>query len=257
MIELGGISLISAFVAGLLMFLAPCTLPLVPAYLSFISGVDEKALRDPATAASARRKIFVNGAAFIVGFSVIFILFGVLAGFLGGQVLAPYRLWIGRIGGVLVVIFGIYLIASEYIKLKLFPAASQLKVPSFIKIGTPPSSFVLGSTFAIAWTPCVGPILASILALAATQSGALQGGVLLAVFSLGLAIPFLVISAAISKAAARIQKMTAILGVISKIGGVFLILLGILMITDSFELLIQWGYEALEFINYEGLQEHL
>src|SRR3989338_8444055 len=101
---------ISAFIAGLLMFLAPCTLPLVPGYLGFISGVSSQDLKDPLRSGRAKRRIFLNGLFFMVGFSTVFILMGTLIGFVGASFLAPYRWWLGRIGGVFVIIFGLFML---------------------------------------------------------------------------------------------------------------------------------------------------
>lgn len=239
--------LFSSFIAGLLTFLAPCTLPLVPAFLGFISGVDKEELENPETAHKARHTIFLNGLFFIIGFSVIFIGFGTLAGLLG-QVLVPFRIWLTRIGGIFIIIFGLFLLGA--LKLPVF-SGNNLKLPKWIKPGKPSSSMAVGATFAFGWTPCVGPILGSILLLASSSATASQGIILLAVFSLGLAIPFLVLSFAFSKATVYIKKITKYLGVISKIGGIFLIGLGILLLFNKFGLLIQWGFELLDFLNYE------
>lgn len=255
MIELSIGFIAAAFFAGLITFLAPCTLPLVPAYLGFISGVDQEALKDPARAKAARRKIFLNGFAFILGFSVVFILFGVLAGF-AGTALAPFRIWLARIGGVLIILFGLFMLGAFRLPF-LQSAGSSLPIPKWLTLGKPSSSFFIGGTFALGWTPCVGPILGSILLLAGTSSTALQGGVLLAVFSLGLAIPFLGIAFAFSRAATFIEKISKYLKGISIVGGVFLIILGALLVTDNFGLTIQYGYELFDFINYEGLLEYL
>jgi cytochrome c-type biogenesis protein len=251
-ISLGFIAV--SFLAGLLTFLAPCTLPLVPAYLGFISGVDQEALKNPETAQAARRKIFLNGLAFIIGFSLIFVVFGVIAGF-AGTALAVYRIWLARIGGVLVIIFGLFMLGV--FKLSIFETTKQIPIPKWLTLGRPSSSLFIGGAFALGWTPCVGPILGSILLLAGTSSTALQGGVMLAVFSFGLAIPFLVIAAAFSKATGYIEKISKYLKVVSIIGGVFLIILGLLLATDNFGLTIQYGYELFEFINYDRLLEYL
>lgn len=253
MIEISLAFAVSAFVAGLLTFLAPCTLPLVPAYLAFISGVSEEDLKNPEKAASARKKIFINGLTFIVGFSIVFILFGTLAGFLGQQ-LAPFRVWLGRIGGVLVIIFGLYML--DVFKLPIF-SGSSLKTPKWLTPGKPGSSFAIGATFAFGWTPCVGPILGSILLLASTSTTALQGGLLLLIFSIGLAIPFLLIALVFSRSTAYITKLSKYLGIISKIGGVFLILIGLLLASDNFGLTIQYGYELLDFLDYDRLYDYL
>jgi len=254
MIELSIGFILASLFAGLLTFLAPCTLPLVPAYLGFISGVDQEALKNPATASAARRKIFLNGLAFIVGFSLIFIVFGVLAGF-AGTALAPYRIWLARIGGVLVILFGLFILG--FFKLSFFQTDKRIPIPKWLTLGKPSSSLFIGGTFALGWTPCVGPILGSILLLAGTSGTAFTGGVMLTVFSIGLAIPFLLIAFAFSKATIYIDKISKYLKVISIIGGIFLILLGLLLATDNFGLTIQYGYELFDFINYDRLLEYL
>jgi len=246
--------IISAFIAGLLTFLAPCTLPLVPAYLGFISGVSTKDLADPQKAAAARKKIILNGVFFILGFSAIFIGFGVLAGFLGKSLIASRGL-LSQVGGVLVIIFGLFMIGA--FKIPFLQADKRIKIPKFLHVGKPTSSFAIGSAFAVGWTPCVGPILGSILLLASTQATAFSGGLMLAVFSLGLAVPFLLIAFAFSKATQYIEKITKHLKWVSIVGGVFLIVLGILLLTNNFSLLIQYGYGLFDFINYEGLLDYL
>lgn len=254
MIELSIGFAIASFVAGLLTFLAPCTLPLVPAYLGFISGVDQDALKNPNTAMVARRKIFLNGLAFIAGFSAVFIIFGVLAGF-AGTALAPYRIWLARIGGVLVILFGLFMLG--FFKLPFFQSDRRIPIPKWFTLGKASSSFFIGGTFALGWTPCVGPILGSILLLAGTSGTALQGGLMLTIFSIGLAIPFLIIALAFSRATAYIDRFSKYLKWISIIGGVFLILLGLLLATDNFGLTIQYGYELFDFINYDRLLDFL
>ena len=254
MIEISIGFIAASFFAGLLTFLAPCTLPLVPAYLGFISGVDQDALKNPETAKAARRKIFINGLSFIVGFSLIFIAFGVLAGF-AGTALAPYRIWLARIGGVLVILFGLFMLGV--FKLKIFQTDKHIPIPKWLTLGKPSSSLFIGGTFALGWTPCVGPILGSILLLAGTGGTALTGGIMLTVFSIGLAIPFLIIAFAFSKATTYINKISKYLKAVSVIGGIFLIILGFLLATDNFGLTIQYGYELFDFINYDRLLDYL
>lgn len=251
MLEIG---FISAFVAGILMFLAPCTLPLVPAYLGFISGVSAEDLKDPAKAGNARRRIFLNGVMFILGFSLIFIVFGTLAG-LVGQGLVPYRIWLTRIGGGLVIVFGLFMLGI--LNLSFLQSEKRIKLPSFLKVGRPSSSLIMGGAFAFGWTPCVGPILGSILLLASVSSTALEGAMMLAVFSLGLAIPFILIALAFSKATAYIEKISKYLNIISKIGGAFLVILGILLITNNFGILIEVGYKFFNFFHYDAILNYL
>lgn len=246
--------IIPTFIAGLLTFLAPCTLPLVPAYLGFISGVNPDELANPATAKAARWKIFLNGLAFIIGFSLVFIIFGTLAGFVG-QALVPYRLWLSRIGGVLIILFGLFMLGV--LKIPYLSGDKRLPIFSWLQLGKPSSSLFIGGTFALGWTPCVGPILGSVLLLAGTSGTALQGAFLLSIFSLGLAVPFLAIALAFSRASRFINATSKYLKGVSVVGGIFLIILGILLMTDNFGLTIQYGYRLLEFINYDRLLEFL
>lgn len=246
--------IIPAFIAGVLTFLAPCTLPLVPGYLGFISGASLEDLKDTEKAKHARWKIFLNGLFFVIGFSAIFIVLGSLAGF-AGRSLAPYRFWLGRIGGIFVIIFGLFM--AGILKLPFLAQERQLHVPALFTRGKPFNSLILGSAFAIGWTPCVGPILGSILTLAAVSSTVGQGTVLLAIFSLGLAVPFLAIALGIGWASQHIQRISKYLNVISFLGGIFLIFLGILLVTNSFSIWISYSYRLFNFINYDRLLDYL
>lgn len=246
---------IPAFIAGILTFLAPCTLPLVPGYLGFISGTSLEDLKDPSKSKGARWKIFLNGLFFIVGFSAVFIIMGTLIGFVGAQFLAPYRLWLGRIGGIFVIIFGLFML--NILKIPFLARETQFRAPAVFERGKPVNSLILGSAFAFGWTPCVGPILGSILLLASTSTTALQGGLLLTIFSAGLAIPFLLIAIGIGSASQYIQNISHYLNVVSVVGGIFLIFLGILLLTDNIGLLISYGYQIFQFIEYDRLLDYL
>ncbi len=246
--------IIPAFFAGILTFLAPCTLPLVPGYLGFISGVSFRDLEDPQKARVAKKIIVKNGISFILGFSVIFIIFGTLAGVVG-QGLVPFRIWLTRIGGIFVIIFGLFMLGI--IKIPFLLREKRFKAPSFLTIGKPTSSFVIGSAFAFGWTPCVGPVLGSILVLASTSTTVLQGAFLLAVFSFGLALPFLFVAFGFSRVTTYIKKISKYLRWISVIGGIFLIIIGLLLVTNNFSLLISYGFRLLDFIGYEELQKFL
>jgi len=220
-IELSLGVIISAFIAGLITFLAPCTLPMVPAYLGFISGVTNKDLEDPIKAKAAKWKVFKNGFFFILGFSVVFIIFGAFFGSLV-QILQFFgigpttlegegllRTRIGQIGGVLVILFGAFMLGI--FKLSFLQAEKRMKMPKFLEVGKPTSSLTIGGAFAFGWTPCVGPILGSILLLASSEGSILQGAFLLAIFSLGLSIPFLLIALGFSHATTRINNFFAYL----------------------------------------------
>ena len=251
------VSLIAAFIAGLITFLAPCTLPLVPGYLGFISGVSSKDLNNPEIARRLKWRIFLNGVFFTLGFSLVFILLGTLIGLLGAQ-LTVYQVWLNRIGGLFIMFFGLFLL--DFIKIPFLQTEHRLKhlkLPSFIKKGKPTSSFILGSAFATGWTPCVGPVLGAMLTLSATLDGVLQGTLLLAVFSLGLAIPFWVIALGIGSAAQYIEKAAPYLRAISIIGGIFLILLGILLFLGKLGLLLSWGFQIMSFLGLDIYEERL
>lgn len=246
--------ILPAFIAGVLTFLAPCTLPLVPAYLGFISGVSANDLKDPEKVKSARVKIFVNGLFFVIGITVIFVAFGTLSGFLGAS-FAVYRLWLERIGGVLIIIFGLYML--RVISLPFLPGGGGLPAKIPFKPGNPFGSLLLGSSFAVGWTPCVGPILGSILLLAATSSTAAQGGFLLFIFSMGLAIPFLLIALAYGSASSFLARSSRYLRWTEIIGGIFLIGLGVLVATGNFALLVSYGFEIFRFLEYERILDYL
>lgn len=246
--------IIPAFIAGILTFLAPCTLPLVPGYLGFISGVSLEDLNDPTKTKRARWKIFLNGLFFIIGFSAIFILLGTLAG-LGGRALFAYRIWLSRIGGIFVIIFGLFML--NLLKIPLLSQEVRIKTPNLFKRGKALNSLVLGSAFGLGWTPCVGPILGSVLTLAAAGETVGQGAFLLSVFSLGLAIPFLIIALGIGSASAYLNKISKYLNIISAIGGIFLIFLGILLFTNKLGVWIAYFYQWFNFINYDRLLDYL
>lgn len=247
--------IIPAFIAGVLTFIAPCTLPLVPGYLGFISGASLEDLEDPEKAKKARWKIFLNGLFFMIGFSAIFIIMGTLVGFIGATFLSPYRLWLGRIGGIFVIIFGLFML--NVLKIPFLMREKQFKAPAIFKQGKSTNSFILGSAFAFGWTPCVGPILGSILLLASTSTSALQGALMLTIFSAGLAIPFLLIAIGIGSASRHVKNISKYLNIVSIIGGVFLIFLGILLVSGNIGLLISYGYGIFQFINYDRLLDYL
>jgi len=263
--------LIPAFVAGVLTFLAPCTLPLVPGYLGFISGVSLEDLQDPLKVRSVRRKVFINGLLYVIGFSAVFIVLGSLVG-LGGSLLVQYRSIMSRVGGVFVIIFGVFMLQMAVVYYgDRFPVLRKFRLPGMawltgehrlpltdkLKPGKPVSSLIFGASFAVGWTPCVGPVLGAILTLAATGTSVLQGTILLAVFSLGLAVPFLILAGGIGYFMQRMQIINKVLPAISGIGGIFLIFLGVLVFTNSLGLWIAFFFKFFGFINYEAILDYL
>lgn len=248
--------IIPAFIAGLLTFLAPCTFPLVPGYLSFISGVKPDA-QNPSDAATLRWKVFKNGVFYVIGFSAVFILLGALFG-LGGAALSKYRYPLSQIGGIFVLFFGLYLTGVfQRFGWHFLDTEKRFSMVRSIVPGKPLSSFLFGATFAFGWTPCIGPVLASVLALAAATATVSQGIFLLSVFSLGLAVPFLLIALSYGSALIFIKALKPFLHGINMVGGILLIGLGFLLLTDNLVVWTGLFYDWTKFINYDRLFDYL
>lgn len=246
--------LIPGFIAGLLTFLAPCTLPLVPGYIGIISGTLAHDLTDPEKAKRAKAKIFLNGLFFVIGFTIVFIAMGTLFGFLGSG-LVQHRILLSRIGGIFVVLFGLFM--TGLVKIPALEKTVRFNLPSFFEAGKPKNSLILGFTFALGWTPCIGPILGSILLLASISETVFAGAFLLFVFSIGLAIPFLLLALGIGHLAQYMKTLKRFMRWVSIIGGLFLVFLGILLITNSLGVWVSFFFSIFDFINYEGLLEFL
>lgn len=244
--------IISAFVAGVLMFLAPCTLPLVPAYLAFISGADGVELsREGGFSKAMRRRIFMNGVWYVVGFSIVFVSLGVLVAYVGSAFVGTSRMLLMRAGGILVMYFGLYMLGI--VKSSSLSSEKKWMVSDRFERGRPLTSFLLGAAFATGWTPCIGPILASILLVASTAESVGRGAILLGVFSLGMGIPFLILAGSIGSAYGRIKALRTYMPYISRLGGVFLVVLGGLLLVDQLGLLVGWGFQLLGFLGYEKI----
>lgn len=249
--------IVPVFVAGILTFLAPCTLPLVPGYLGFISGVSLDNLKGMDTAKRTRLKILLNGFLYVLGFGVVFVLMGSLFA-LGGTLLSSYRFVLARIGGVFVIIFGLSMTGVfRFSFLRFLETERHFSLIKYLKPGNPASSFLFGATFAFGWTPCIGPVLGSALTLAATSGTVFEGSFLLTIFALGLAVPFLIIAIGIGSASRHLERLTPYLGAVSVVGGIFLVILGALLATNHFGLWVSSAYQIFRFINYDSLLNYL
>jgi cytochrome c-type biogenesis protein len=219
------VSLLVAFSAGLLSFLSPCVLPLVPVYLASLYGPEIFETRTK----RFRMPVFLHALAFVIGFTVVFTLFGAGAG-LVGFALSAYITVIRQIAGILLIVFGAFLLLSlkvPWLNFEKRLAPSQGTTIGYLR------SFFTGGIFSLAWTPCIGPILAGILTLAMGSETAGQGAYLLAIYSLGLGLPFLVVGAAfdsITPLLRRIHRYSVIIYIIS---GVLLIIVGILILANK------------------------
>jgi cytochrome c-type biogenesis protein len=229
---------IAAFLAGLISFLSPCVLPLVPGYVSLISGVGVEELKSQES--RLLRRVMINSIMFILGFSVVFVTLGALSTGVG-QLLAMYKSKLAIVAGVVIIIFGLHL--TGIFKIKALYADKRLHS---VKGGsTPIGAFVIGFAFAFGWTPCVGPILAVILGFAAEQDSVLKGILLLAVYSLGLAVPFLLTSLGIERFLKFYGRFRAHMHALEVASGVLLIALGGLLVFGRFTVISNY----LSFLN--------
>ena len=228
-----------AFIAGLVSFFAPCVVVLIPAFLSHLAGVS---LSDLAEVKQRRWNIFYNTIFFILGFTVIFVILGAALGALSSFI-GNYQIWLSRVGGVLIIYFGL-------VSLRLLPSPFRqgggLSVQSKSSIKFV-SSFLVGSTFAIGWSSCVGPILAAILILAGSNASVLTGVSLLLMYSVGLMLPFLLVGLFTTRASSFLISHGKLIKGINLLGGVILILLGILIFTNQFSVLVGGLYALSPF----------
>ena len=222
------ISLVAAFSAGLLSFVSPCVLPLVPSYISYITGLSVEQLTDADERSKFKTAIVVNALLFIAGFSSVFIAFGASASFIG-QMLITYQDHIRRIGGIMIIVFGLYLLGILNLNFLKMEHRYQFRNRPAGYLG----SFLIGVAFAAGWTPCVGPVLGTILLYASTTDSLLNGIVLLACYSLGLGLPLFLTALGVDRFLAYFKEVRAYLWGVSTVSGVFLIVVGIMIYANS------------------------
>ncbi len=220
----------AAIVAGLLSFFSPCILPLIPAYFSFITGLTLDELTQDKK--EVRQKVILSTLFYVAGFSFIFILFGASASFLG-SVASQYSWVVRYLGGGIIIVFGLHLLGIINIKGFNFEKKIHVKEKPLHLMGV----FVIGMAFGAGWSPCIGPMLGSILIVAGNQDSVLKGVSLLAVYSAGLAIPFIIISFFINSILGIMKRATRFIGALNKASGILLIVIGLLLIFDKFRLL--------------------
>ncbi len=222
------VGLFIAFSAGLLSFLSPCVLPLVPSYITFITGLS----LDDVQTTSARRTALTHGLLFVFGFSLIFIALGAIAsGF--GQVMAANKTWISRLGGAMIIMFGLYLMGVLRWSFLMQEKRMHLADKPVGYFGT----VFVGIAFGAGWTPCIGPILGSILLFASTQDGLNRGIVLLTAYSLGLAVPFVLSALAVDRFMAFFRRVRKQMIWFSRGTGLVMVTIGVLMVTNRFTIL--------------------
>lgn len=223
------IGVLIAFSAGLLSFLSPCVLPLIPSYVTFITGLSLDDVQQ------SRRTALVHGVLFVLGFTLIFLAMGAGATMLG-QTLLQNRDWISKVGGVIIIIFGLYLLGVLNLGFLSRERRYHVADKPVGYLGT----VAVGIAFGAGWTPCLGPILGSILVYTGTQADLGKGMWLLSAYSLGLAVPFLVSAVAIDRFTAFFQRMRRQMVWISRISGAVMIAIGVLLLTGYFTVLASW-----------------
>ncbi len=222
------VPILVAFGAGVLSFLSPCVLPLVPSYLSFVSGMSLEDLQEGVD----RRGALEAALLFIVGFTLVFVLLGASASFLG-QFFRYYKEWIARIGGVVIIILGLHLAGA----FRLTPLLREKRVHLSDKPAGRLGTLGVGMAFGAGWTPCIGPVLGAILTYAGTREQFWSGVMLLFVYSMGLAVPFLASALALERFLEAFGRFRRFLPTVQVASGALLVVLGVLLVTGSFTLL--------------------
>jgi len=229
------VSYLAAFIGGFLSFISPCVLPLIPGYLSFISGVSMEEFRGGRATASSRNRLLATALAFVAGFSLVFIALGASASAIGAFLMSRLPLF-GKIAGVLIIIFGLH--TMGVFRLRFLD--TEKRVQTQRKPAGLIGAMLVGVAFAFGWTPCIGPILGTILVMAGRKETISEGIALLAVYSAGLGIPFLLTSLAVNRffsASARIRKHYHAIEVTS---GALLIAIGVLIFTNQFTIIARY-----------------
>jgi len=245
------ISVGAAFLAGLVSFITPCVLPVVPPYLAYIAGVSFAELKGEAIDAEQRRRVnrrvFLSALLFVLGFTTVFVLLGATASFLG-QTLARYFDVLSKIAGLAILILGIHYTGLVRIPLLYREARVDVqKSPTSLV-----SAYLIGLAFAFGWTPCVGPVLASVLFLAGSEGTAFQGAWLLLVYSLGMGLPFLFAAMFAGQFLSVSSRIKRHMAVIEKFIGAMLILTGVLLITGMFSVIGFWLLETFPVFSRIG-----
>jgi cytochrome c-type biogenesis protein len=236
MLDLSLIGIFTAFAAGVISFLSPCVLPLVPGYVSFVAGSSLEDLRD---GAAPRLPALLLAATFVLGFSAVFVTFGASATALG-TLLLSYKVQLGMIAGVVVILFGLHLLGLTPLRLMNQEARFHIETSG----GRAAGAFLLGIAFAFGWTPCIGPVLGAILTLGASTADVAKGATLLAVYSLGLGLPFLLAALFTGALLARLRVLGRAGRNLQRAAGGLLVAMGLLMVTGQLELIAYWLLET-------------
>ena len=229
------VTLIAAFAAGFLSFVSPCVLPLIPGYISFVSGVSVEEMRGDAPPATSRMQVFFTSLAFVIGFSIVFVLLGASATTIGKFMFAKLPI-LSKLAGAILIVFGLHTMGV----FRLAFLEVEKRVHSQRKPAGPFGAMLVGVAFAFGWTPCIGPILGGILAIAGSKNSVAEGITLLAVYSLGLGIPFLITSLAINQFFGAAKRTRRYYHAIEVASGALLIVIGLLIITGQMTIITRY-----------------
>jgi len=251
------LTLYTVFLAGILSFVSPCVLPLVPPYLTYLAGVslDEMLVNDDGTVrmqSGLRGKVLTNAAVFVAGFSVVFVMLGAGASSIGMLVRAHLDT-LAMVAGVVIILMGLHFLGVLRIGLFYREARFQLD-PATVRGASLGGSFVMGLAFAFGWTPCIGPVLGAILGIASTGDSASTGAWLLFVYSMGLGVPFLLAALFAEQFMSFLARFRRHLGLVEKVMGGLLVLTGILFLTGGMQTIAFWMLESFPILqSVEGL----
>src|SRR3954453_14733349 len=229
------VTLLAAFAAGFLSFVSPCVLPLIPGYISFVSGVSLEEMRGGDARAASRGQVFATSVAFVIGFSIVFIALGATATAVGKFLFARLPLF-SKIAGVILIVIGLHTMGA----FRLTFLEAEKRVQAQRKPAGPIGAMLVGIAFAFGWTPCIGPILAGILTIAGSRNSVSEGIVLLAVYSLGLGIPFLITSLAINQFFTSSKPIRRYYHAIELASGALLVAIGVLILTGQLTLITRY-----------------
>jgi len=229
------VTLLAAFAAGFLSFVSPCVLPLIPGYISFVSGVSLEEMRGESSTQASRSQVFVTSLAFVVGFSIVFVALGATATALGKFLLDQLPL-LSKIAGAILIVFGLHTMGV----FRLAFLETEKRMQTQRKPAGPLGALVVGLAFAFGWTPCIGPILGGILAVAGSKNSISEGVTLLAVYSMGLGIPFLLTSLAINQFFSATKRIRKYYHAIEVVSGVLLVAIGVLIFTGQLTIITRY-----------------